>query len=365
MRDARPADAAAPKVESGRRLVSDLIKPERLRPGDIVAAISLSSGAAAMFPQRYEAGKRQLERTFGVHVIETPHALEEDAWLYDNPMARADDLHWALENPSVDAIVSTIGGDDSVRILPYLDLDTIRRHPKIFMGFSDATITLMAFLKAGVHAFHGPAMMTDLAENGGIRPFVEASIRDVLFDGAQPPLPEAREWTEEFLDWGDPSVRTKARTFIPSEGHRWLQGGGSVQGHLMGGNIEALEWIKATPWWPDAESWHGAVLVFETSEEAPPVEHVGRFLRGYGTQGILESAAAVLFARPMRYSMEGRGRLYDEIRRIAREFGREEMPIVANLDFGHTSPQMVLPLGGRVEIDVDRRAVRSLEAAVR
>jgi muramoyltetrapeptide carboxypeptidase LdcA involved in peptidoglycan recycling len=72
---------------------------------------------------------------FGVKVVETPNALEEPDWLYRNPRARADDLHWALENPGIQAIFSIIGGDESVRILPYLDLDLIRNHPKIMMGF--------------------------------------------------------------------------------------------------------------------------------------------------------------------------------------------------------------------------------------
>lgn len=79
------------------------------------AAISLSSGLASAVPHRYEAGKRQIEETFGIKVIETPNALRDDEWLYRNPEARADDLHWALENGEVRAIFSTIGGDESVR----------------------------------------------------------------------------------------------------------------------------------------------------------------------------------------------------------------------------------------------------------
>ena len=107
-----------------------LVKPERLRPGDTVAATSLSWGVAATVPHRYDAGKRQIQETFVVKVIETPNALREPDWLYRNPKARADDLHWALENDEVRGILSMIGG--SVRILPYLNFDQIRKHPKIF-----------------------------------------------------------------------------------------------------------------------------------------------------------------------------------------------------------------------------------------
>src|SRR5690554_616028 len=201
-----------------------MIKPPRLKPGDTVAAISLSSGAAHMFPERFAAGKRQIEATFGLQVIDTPNATRSNDWLYANPQARAEDLHWALQNPEVKGIISVIGGDESVRILPYLDGGLIRANPKVFMGFSDTTVTLTAFLNAGVAAFHGPAVLTDLAENGGIRPFVARSVKSVLFDGAAAELQASSDYSEEFLDWADPSLQERARSFVPSEGWVWLQG---------------------------------------------------------------------------------------------------------------------------------------------
>ncbi len=341
-----------------------LTKPPRLRPGDTVCAISLSSGAAAAFPERYRRGRRQLEDTFGVTVVEAPNALRDDAWLYANPQARADDLAWALNEPSVRGIVSIIGGDESVRILPYLDHGLIRAKPKVFMGFSDATIALTAFRNAGVVAFHGPAVMTDLAEAGGIHPFVERSIRRVLFEGWSGVLEHATEWSEQFLDWGDKAVAERTRDYLPSRGPVWLQGSGMVEGPLCGGNIEVLEFLKGTAWWPHPASWEGAVLCFETSEEAPSVAAVGRYLRNYGSLGILEGAAALLLARPMRYTAEGQWRLYDETRRILAEFGRSTMPVVANLDVGHTSPQQVLPFGCAMRVDADAEELTLLEPGV-
>jgi len=340
------------------------VKPPRLRPGDTVCAVSLSSGAAARFPDRYRRGRRQFEEAFGVNVVEAPHALRDDAWLYAHPEARAEDLHWALENPEVRGIVSVIGGDESVRILPHLDHELIRAHPKPFMGFSDATVTLTAFQNAGVVAFHGPALMTDLAEAGGIKPYVRRSVSRALFEGWTGPLEHSPEWTEQFLDWGDPAVADRPRTFLPSEGPVWLQGGSAVTGRLTGGNVEVLEFLKGTPWWPRPESWEGVVLCLETSEEAPPVTLVGRFLRNYGSQGILERAAALLLARPMRYSAEQHWRLQEEALRVLAEFGRRDMPVVANLDLGHTSPQTVLPFGCMAEVDPVGRRVVLLEPGV-
>lgn len=348
----------------GDSLTWRMIKPPRLNPGDTVAAISLSSGGAHAFPERFAAGKRQLEQSFGLKVIDTPNATRSSDWLYANPQARADDLHWALQNPDVKGIISAIGGDESVRILPYFDTDLIRANPKVFMGFSDSTVTLTAFLNAGVVAFQGPALLTDLAENGGIRPFVQRSIRSVLFDAEAAHLPESGDYSEEFLDWSDPALQEQPRSFVPSEGWVWLQGDASVEGRLLGGNIEVLEFLKGTQWWPAPELWDGAVLAFETSEEAPAVDQVGRFLRNYGSQGILQRASGLLFARPQAFTMANRYRLHAEILRILREFGREDMPVVANMDFGHTSPQLVLPLGVRAEVGPVNRRIRLLEAAV-
>lgn len=341
-----------------------LVKPPRLREGDTVCVVSLSSGAAGALPQRFEQGMRQLAEAFELRVVEAPHARADDAWLYRNPEARADDLDWALREPEIKGIVSAIGGEDSVRILPYVDHELIRANPKVFMGFSDATVTLNAFRRAGVVAFHGPAVMTDLAENGGIRPCVLRSVRRTLFEGWTGPLEHATEWTEEFIDWANPALLERPRHFVPSEGPAWLQGEGAVEGRLTGGNIEVMEFLKGTTWWLEAEHWDGAVLCFETSEEAPSVDAVKRFLRNYGSQGVLDRAVALLLARPQHYTQRDGWRLHEGVIAVLAEFGRSDMPVVANLDFGHTSPQMVLPLGCRVRVDCSAKEIVLLEPGV-
>ena len=112
-----------------------------------------------MAPWRYEAGKRQLQEEFGVTVVEMPHTLSDPDWLMRNPEARAADLVQALLDDAINGIVSTIGGDDSIRLLPFLDLGLIADHPKAFVGYSDTTVSHLAFLKAGVTSFNGPSVM--------------------------------------------------------------------------------------------------------------------------------------------------------------------------------------------------------------
>ena len=207
-----------------------------LRPGDRVMAASSSWGGPGAMPHRYEAGKRQLEEAFGGEVVEAPHARCDDAWLKRNPQARAGDLMAAFADPTVRGIISTIGGADSIRLLPYLDLDVIRANPKVYMGCSDTTVTLLACHSTGLVTFYGPAIMSGFAENGGIFPYMVDAVRRTLFSSAPVGrVPEnADGWTDEYLEWADPANQVVPRTLKPSIGWRYLQGVGRHTGHLLG-----------------------------------------------------------------------------------------------------------------------------------
>ena len=124
--------------------------------------------------------------------------------------------------------------------------------------------------------------------------------------------------------------------------------------------------MKGTRFWPAPEFWDGRILFLETSEDVPAPETVGYWLRNYGMQGIFDRVSAVLIGRARSYSDEAKAEL-DEmvVRVVAREFGQPELPVVSNLDFGHTDPQWLLPLGVLAEVDIDARLFRLLEPAVR
>ncbi|EYB69020.1 MccF protein [Deinococcus phoenicis] len=328
------------------------IRPPRLTPGSRVAALSLSSGFVTEVMNRYRAGVRQVADTFGWEVVPAPNALRGPDFLDANPQARTDDLHWALRNPEIHGLVSIIGGDDSVRLLPYLDPGLIRQHPKAFLGYSDSTVTLMQFLRAGVMAYHGPSLLTDLAENGGIHPFVAQGICRALVDDPSPfDLSPAPEWTQFRQDWEDESLQEVRRPFTPGDGWTWLQGEQAAEGHLIGGCLEVLDMLNGTPGWPAPALWDGAVLALETSNDVPPPHQVGYWLRNYAAQGILGRAAGLLLARPRDYTPEMVEALFRWVRRVLAEAGRPDLPVVAGVDFGHTSPQLTLPLGGRARLD--------------
>lgn len=145
--------------------------PRGLRRGDKVAAVSPSWGGPAVFPDRYQAGKRQFEAIFGVEVVEMPHTLAPADYVAHHPKARAADLMQAFSDTSIAGIVATIGGDDSIRLLPHLDLDVLRQNPKVFIGFSDTTALHFACITAGLRSFYGPSLMAGFAENGGMHRF--------------------------------------------------------------------------------------------------------------------------------------------------------------------------------------------------
>ncbi len=147
----------------------DLIIPLKLNSGDKVAFISLSGGRAGDkdMLQRYHTGRKRFEDIFGVSVVETPNALKGSEYLYEHPEKRAEDLMWALSRKDIKGIICIMGGDDSYRVLPYIDTKTIRDNPKVFMGYSDIATWNAVFAYAGVRSFYGPNVLTPIAQPEG------------------------------------------------------------------------------------------------------------------------------------------------------------------------------------------------------
>ena len=344
------------------------IKPKILRPGSRIAAISLSWGGPGTFPYRYEIGKRQFEEEFGVTVIETEHALRDADWLSKNPKARADDLMAAFADETIDGIISTIGGEDSIRTLPYLDLDLIRDNPKAFMGFSDTTISHATCFKAGIVSFYGPSFMAGFAENGGMLPYMVDSVRRTLFSAEPIGViePNRTRWTVEDLPWEDPENQSIRRKLTPCTGWKFHQEAGVVEGQLFGGCVEVLDWLRGTDYFPATGDLQGAVLFLETSEEAPPASFLKRFVRCLAAMGILEGLGGILLGRPGGGVDPDTFREYEDAvcQAVREEYGLKELPIVTNMDFGHTDPMFVIPIGMKVRIDSAKQEITIDEAAV-
>jgi muramoyltetrapeptide carboxypeptidase LdcA involved in peptidoglycan recycling len=340
-----------------------MLKPRKLNPGDKVATVSPSWGGPSIFPQRYQVGKQQLEKEFDLQVVEMPNTLKDASWLARNPKARADDLMQAFSDPSIKGIFATIGGEDSIRLLPYVDLDVIRNNPKIFMGYSDTTISHLICYKAGLVSFYGPSIMAEFGENGGIFPYIVQSLRQTLFSSEGiGEIKPSTSWTVERLDWGDTANQNRTRKLNPSAGWKFLQGTGIRRGHLVGGCIEVFDWTRGTELFP--ENWKDAILFMETSEDMPPPEFVRYTLRTYAAMGILHQLSGILFGRP--YDNGDKFAEYDQaiLQVVREEEGLTDLSIITHMDFGHTSPMFVIPYGVQAEIDCDNQCFSILENAV-
>ena len=341
-----------------------LKKPKMLKAGDKVATISLSWGGAGEpdLRWRYEQGIDRLRNVFGLEVVAMPNSLKGGDYLYENPQARAEDLMNAFKDPTIKGIFSNIGGSESIRLLPYIDFDVIRDNPKVFIGYSDSTVTHLFCHKAGISSFYGPAILTDFAENVEMHEYTVEALKKALFTAsAIGEVKPATEWTSERLEWIIEN-KDKKRKMNTNKGYELLQGAGIAQGRLIGGCIEVLEFAKGTSLWPAKEYWKDSILFFETSEELPTPGNVEYWLRNYGTQGILQQAKGIIFGKPQneKYYEEYK----ESIRVIMKELSLENLPVLYNLNFGHTEPKFVLPYGAKAEINCENRTFSILDSGV-
>lgn len=341
-----------------------LIKPKKLQPGDKIATVSPSWGGAGN-PElrwRYDQGVKRLENVFGLEVIPMPNSLKGSEYLYEHPQARAEDLMTAFKDKSVKGIFANLGGEDSIRLLPYIDFDIIRKNPKIFMGYSDVTIAHLFCHKAGISSFYGPAILTDFAENVEMDSYTVDMLKRILFsDEVIGKIKPAKKWTSERLEWHERN-KNRRRTMQKNDGYEVLQGSGIVQGRLIGGCIEVLEFAKGTKIWPEKKHWKDSILFFETSEEKPEPCFIKYWLRNYAAQGILQRVNGIIFGKPQD---EKYYESYKEvIHQVMREYGLESLPILYNLNFGHTEPKFALPYGVMAEINCDKRTFSILESGV-
>ncbi|MFT7588039.1 MAG: muramoyltetrapeptide carboxypeptidase LdcA involved in peptidoglycan recycling [Limisphaerales bacterium] len=342
----------------------NLVKPTKLKAGGTAMTVSLSWGAAGSIPWRFKTGVKQFEESFGLKVVPAANSNKPADWIYRNPKARAEDLMQAFSDPEVSLIICNIGGEDSIRILPYIDLDIIRNNPKVFVGFSDSTISHLANLKAGLVSFYGPSLFAGFAENGGIFSYLSESFKQVCFSAEPAGIisPNLNGWTNERLDWFDESLGNIKRTLNPPISWRFLQDKGIVTGHLIGGCIEVLEFIKGTQWFPEDEIWEGAILFFETSEEKMAPDYFRWMIRNYAASGVLKKINGLLIGRP--YDNVYAAEYEENLIKVIRDEEGLDFPIVTQMDFGHSEPMMTLPIGVMAEINSENKTIRILESAV-
>lgn len=338
-------------------------KPEKLEQGDTVAIVSPSWGGPSVFPHIYENGLKVLQE-WDLRIKEFPTARMDATFTRANPQVRANDINDAFADPEVRAVFASIGGDDSVRILPFVDKKVIVNNPKILMGYSD-TSTLHVFANLqGLITFYGPSIMTGFSQMDSLPESFKNHVREMLFEPKESyEYKPYQKYCDGYPDWANKENLGKVNPLKSDDGWHWLQGKGEAQGELFGGCIEVLEMMKATDFWPSQDFWKGKILFLETSEEKPSIHYIDHVLRNYGMLGVFDQISGFIFSRARDYSDEKKKELEEKIVSIvAKEFSKPNLPIVANFDVGHTDPQLVLPLGVKTEIDCGAKRIRIVES---
>lgn len=327
----------------------------KLSKGDQVAIISPSAGLPQVFPWVQDLGIKRMRNVFGLEPVEYPTTRVMGSSLED----RARDVMAAFADPKNKAVFASIGGSDQVKLIKYLDPSVFLNNPKPFFGFSDNTHLHNFLWNLGIPSYYGGGVMNQFGMNAKMFDITVNSLNHALFDEGEYELEVSAEYNDEGLDWSVKENLDKPRKLDKNIGLVW-DGEKDVEGVLWGGCVESLIVQSSTgTYLPKDEDLEGAVLFLETAEDIPEHWIVEYLLTGFGERGWLDKFQAVVVGRPKAwefdkqnseeektaYAEEQRKTIIDVVRQY-----NSAIPIVQNLDFGHTDPQVVLPSGGRVRV---------------
>jgi muramoyltetrapeptide carboxypeptidase LdcA involved in peptidoglycan recycling len=333
-------------------------KPAR---GDAVAVISPSGRAASQFPAVLELGLERLREDFELVPVEYPTTRAAQA----SPAQRAEDVHAAFADPAVKAVIATIGGEDELKVLGHLDPAMLADNHKPFVGYSDNTNLLVFLWNLGLVSYHGGAVMVQFARPGTMHPATRESLEQAVFTTGSRELAPPEEATDVERSWLDPEELSLEPPMFPAEPWSWHGPKTRVSGRAWGGNLEIVDFhLRAGRYLLPLDSYDGAVLFLETSEELPPDSYVYRVLMGMGERGLLQRFAAIVWGRPKAWSFDRPNDAAEKQEYVAKQ--REAVlaalaeyhpnaPLVFGVDFGHTDPQYVIPIGGDVTVDSERK----------
>ena len=328
----------------------------KLSKGDRVAVVSPSFAAPAVWPHVYELGLQRIRDVFGLEPVEYPSTARLDATVEE----KADDLISAFSDPDIKAVISTLGGDIQVTYIKHLPTTPFINNPKPFFGYSDNSHFMNFLFLQDIPSFYGAALFTQFAHQKEMNTFTLEYIRHALFDEGEIELRSADTFNDLDLDWGDETLLKQGREYEPNRGWVW-SGDVGGEGVLWGGCIESIdEMLRHAVPIPSLEQFTDIVLMLETSEEIPSADYVMRFVRALGERGILERVRGVCVGRAKAREL---GKLQSPEERLIYRTAQQEtivttvraynqqVPIIQNMDFGHTEPQIPMPYGQRVRID--------------
>lgn len=340
-----------------------MIKPKRLKKGDKIAIVSLSWGGLGddCFIHKLNIAKERLEKDFGLQVICMPNALKGSKFVANHPELRAKDLMDAFSDISISAVFCAIGGDDTIRTLPYIDFEIIKNNPKIFMGYSDSTINHFMMYKAGLVSFYGPSVMCEFGEYVKMFDYTEKAVKDILFgEWEQYKILPSPEWSDSYIPWHESNINNPCSLKKDLHGYEVINGRGVVQGHLLGGCIDVFMMANGTEIWPELNEWKNAILFVETSEDKSSPDFVKWTFRNLAAQGILKVINGIIVGKPQNETY------YEEYKTaitqiVVNEEHLDNLPILYNVNFGHAKPIGIIPYGINAQLDCENKTFILLE----
>ncbi|MEE4451706.1 LD-carboxypeptidase [Novosphingobium resinovorum] len=325
--------AASP---SGQPPARDMVRPPRLRNGDVLGLVAPAGFVADRFGLDEIAAT---VRAMGLVPRLAPHLTARAGYLAGEDAVRAADLNAMFADPEVRGIMAVRGGWGSARLLPHLDFAAIRKAPRLFAGFSDNTALCLALARNGIVSIHGPTAATSWP------PSSWESFRQIAFEGAMP--------TYAVPSYDGPNLGGRGaglKTFR----------GGKARGLLLGGNLAVLSALVGTPYLPDFE---GAILFLEETNEAE--YRIDRMLTQLALAGILGKVAGVIFGQCTHCENPDGGFSNFTVYQVLDDrFAALGVPAFQGLMIGHVAGQVSVPLGVMAEMDADAGTLRLLEPAV-
>ena len=319
------------------------IYPEKLKIGDEVRIIAPSRSIKILSEEiKRIADKRFLDLglklSFGKHVYET------DEFNSSSIESRIADLHEAFSEKNVKGIITVIGGFNSNQLLKYIDWKLIKNNPKIFCGFSDITVLNNAiFTKTGLINYSGPHYSSfgqKLHFDYTLDYFQKCLMADSPFEVSSSDSWNDDEW---YLD-------QNKRELINNPGYLVINEGES-EGTILGANLCTFNLLQGTEYFP---SLTDSILFIEDDEESSPV-HFDRYLQSLIHLPNFKEVEGIVIGR-----FQNASKISDEIlvKIIKTKKELDSIPVLANVDFGHTSPIITFPIGGEAELEVGQSTTK-------
>lgn len=318
----------------------ETIFPARLRKGDKIGIVSPSNTLEGRMDKFHKAVEN-FRRIFEVEIVVAPHALGRHFYSSGTTRERLDDIHSMFSDPSIKAIVCSVGGDTAVDLVDKLDYGLIKSNPKIFTGISDATTLLNPiFAKTGLVTFLG----IEFTEFGEFEMAYESEqIKKFLFEGEAGEIPANPNWK----DFYSTPTRYQGRRIIRK---------GTAQGKLLGGNFDSFIQILFTPYTPD---FQGSILAVETYRYTKKEIH--KAFAQLRLQGVLEKISGLVIGYCIGSDDEGIPGNERDIGDLLLEVTQKySFPIVEIGEIGHYVENAIIPIGAEASLEADSRVKLSI-----